>query len=158
MGEWDVVGTAWAYEGMVVLRPGERGVQSDMEQLAKAYHGNQAVDEEHGLGREEVKEAVEWLEARGEEEAEDIDWVQVKKRWMEGEKDRFEIWRGLRDFMRLVTGGWYVGPGMEPDIRILRRGDGRKLWEGRKGPLVGGKKGVPWRERGGRKARGGVGP
>ncbi|KAG4437448.1 hypothetical protein IFR05_007053 [Cadophora sp. M221] len=150
IGKWDVVGTVFAYAGMELLRPGDgtsfgeglervyaanniTKLKSKSKSDSKTEEGD--VDGKDGEGEgqqvpssEEVqeeahilegqKEHVPWDEEREREKREMSD---LKTRLMLEEMGRFGTFRLVRDAVRIVTGGYWFGPRMEPRIRILRR-------------------------------------
>ncbi|KAL5320784.1 hypothetical protein ACEPPN_011594 [Leptodophora sp. 'Broadleaf-Isolate-01'] len=142
VGKWEVVGTVFAYAGMEFLRPGDG--TSFGEGLERVYAANNITkpqkdreDREDGEGEgegekvltseevqeeahvlEERKERVPWDEEREREKRELSD---LKTRLMLEEMGRFGTFRLVRDAVRVITGGYWFGPRMEPRIRILKR-------------------------------------
>ncbi|CZS94547.1 related to ECM39 protein, involved in cell wall biogenesis and architecture [Rhynchosporium agropyri] len=142
IGKWEVVRTVFAYSGIEILKPGDGSSFSEnlervyqANNLTKASHQNSESDENDArikgdsvLSSEEIQREVERLG----EEKEKIPWDEEKereKREMANEKTRllleemgrFGTFRLVRDAVRVVTGGYWIGPRMEPKIRILRR-------------------------------------
>ncbi|KAL2064972.1 hypothetical protein VTL71DRAFT_4112 [Oculimacula yallundae] len=148
IGKWEVVRTVFAYSGIEILRPGDGS--SFGENLERVYAANNLTrastssatgkgesdseNENGGNGQEgvlssedvqheaaileEQKEKVPWDEEREREKREIAD---RKTRLLLEEMGRFGTFRLVRDAVRVVTGGYWVGPRMEPRIRILRR-------------------------------------
>ncbi|PVH88358.1 glycosyltransferase family 22 protein [Cadophora sp. DSE1049] len=133
IGKWEVVRTVFAYAGIEVLRPGDGS--SFSENLEKVYAANNATKhsaqgEDEGVipSSEDVQEEVEMLEGETEKvrwdeerEREKREMGDLKARLMLEEMGRFGTFRLVRDAVRVVTGGYWIGPRMEPRIRILRR-------------------------------------
>lgn len=118
IGAWDVIGTVYAYAGMEILRPGDE-VGSDEEDLETVYAANNLTKmkdgEEVNLYSEDVIGAVgEGAQLHSEKERSQLGDVRL---W---DLSPFGIYTTARDSVRLATGGWWVGPKMEPKIRILR--------------------------------------
>lgn len=104
LGEWDVVDTVYAYSGIEFLRPGDGS--SFEERMGRVYTANNITDSEGGKD----------VDVEGKGNVEDL-----KARLLLEEMGRFGTFNLLRDGVRSVTGGWWVGPRMEPSIRVLRR-------------------------------------
>jgi len=133
IGKWEVVRTVFAYAGIEILRPGDGS--SFSENLEKIYaannltkHSGQGEDEGDVLSSEDVQEGVEVLEGEPdkvqwneEKEREKREIGDLKARLMLEEMGRFGTFRLVRDAVRVVTGGYWAGPRMEPSIRILKR-------------------------------------
>jgi alpha-1,6-mannosyltransferase len=110
IGDWDVVDTIYAYSGIEFLRPGDGS--SFSENMERIYAANNITDGQAPEGRE-----VRDVEAGAKKEnVEDL-----KARLLLEEMGRFGTFNLLRDGVRSVTGGWWVGPRMEPKIKVLRR-------------------------------------
>jgi len=129
IGKWEVVDTVYAYAGIEILRPGDES--SFRESLENVYAANNVTEGEEGEERvrrsEDIRDAVGHLDktrgkvernddGKGKEEKENLELKVLFK-----EVERFGTWKLVRDMVRSVTGGWWVGPRMEPAIRILRR-------------------------------------
>ena len=124
IGKWEIIGTVFAYAGIEFLRPGDgTSFGENLERVYAANNATKIVDgEEATLDSEDVKEAVE--EGRGgHEKKEEVKrkLEDFKAKLMFQEMGRFGTWNLVRDGVRLVTGGYWVGPRMEGKIRILRR-------------------------------------
>ncbi|KAG9238665.1 glycosyltransferase family 22 protein [Amylocarpus encephaloides] len=92
LGNWEIVDTIFAYSGIELLRP--KDGSSFSEHLERVY----AAEEGDGEGGQEER-------------------MRIRAREMNG----FGTFNLLRDGVRSVTGGWWVGPRMRPSVRILRR-------------------------------------
>ena len=122
IGKWEVVGVVYAYAGLEILRPGDRSSVSNVERLYAANNSTkEAGGEEVVFDSEDVKEAMDKRADVGVAGKESRSLADIKARLVFGEINRFRIVGLLRDTVRLVTGGWWVGPRMEPAIRILKR-------------------------------------
>ncbi|KAH7417148.1 glycosyltransferase family 22 protein [Cadophora sp. MPI-SDFR-AT-0126] len=133
IGKWEVVRTVFAYAGIEILRPGDGS--SFSENLEKVYaannvtkHSAQGEDTGEVPSSEDVQEEVEILEGETEKvrwdeekEREKREMGDLKARLMLEEMGKFGMFRLVRDAVRVVTGGYWVGPRMEPRIMILRR-------------------------------------
>jgi alpha-1,6-mannosyltransferase len=125
IGKWEIVGTVFAYAGIEILKPGDRS--SFRENLERVYEANNLtkyVDgEEKPLDSGDVVEGLEdadlGRDTGDEKEREKREDLKVKVLFEE--MVRFGTFNLARDAVRSVTGGWWVGPKMEPKIRILRR-------------------------------------
>jgi alpha-1,6-mannosyltransferase len=118
IGKWEVVDTIYAYAGMEYLRPGQ-GVSSG-EHMENIYAANNMSKDEGVLDSEDVQEAVH-------DQADLGSGVGLKSfgdigsRLLDGTLSRHGIYLLVKDAVRLVTGGYWLGPRMEPAIRILKR-------------------------------------
>jgi len=106
IGKWDVVDTIYAYSGIEFLRPGDGS--SFEEKMERVYAAHNITSPESS----KVKD----VEVGAKQKVEDL-----KARLLLDEMGRFGTFNLLRDGVRTVTGGWWVGPRMEPRIRVLRR-------------------------------------
>jgi len=113
----------FAYAGIEFLRPGDgTSFRENVERVYAANNVTKIVDgEESTLDSEDVKEAVEEGKAGREKEEVKRKLEDFKAKLMFQEMGRFGTWNLVRDGVRLVTGGYWVGPRMEGKIRILRR-------------------------------------
>lgn len=128
IGAWEVAHTVWAYKGMQLLRPGQWAAQDDTEVLHRAYERALKVDAGSTSAASSHNAAESPVELHSLTEQQ-FSWKQLYERWHASRGDRFEAWRLVRDSIRKMTRGWYFGPRMEPEIRILRRADGRRLFD-----------------------------
>ena len=124
IGKWEVVDTIYAYAGLEFLRPG----QGDplVELMENFYAADNATKEESVVDSRDVKHAV--AEGVDVESASGYQRVSAKaalaalKRILEAEYwSRYEIYRLVKEMVRLLTGGYWLGPKMAPTIRILKR-------------------------------------
>lgn len=115
IGKWDVIDTIYAYSGIELLRPGDK--PSFSENLERVYAANNNTVEGEAPGSRQVKELVKTLDTGEEERSMSDSRTQI----FSGETRRFENLDLLRDRLRSVTRGWWVGPRMEPRIRIVKR-------------------------------------
>ncbi|PBP19564.1 Alg9-like mannosyltransferase [Diplocarpon rosae] len=128
IGKWEVVSTVFAYAGIEFLRAGDGS--SFSESLERVYAANNLTKpgESEAMSSEEVKDEVE----RHVGEAEKVEWDEekarevreledLKVRLLSEEMGRFGTFRLIRDAVRVLTGGYWIGPKMEPRIRILKR-------------------------------------
>jgi len=126
IGGWEVVGTVYGYAGMEFLKPG----MSAYEGLEVVYAANNATTEDgKTLGKEDVAQAA----ADGNEEPRrpgsglrslgDIPARLGKLYELEVPKEisRIGLYRLVKDAVRLITGGYWIGPRMAPAIRILKK-------------------------------------
>ncbi|TVY44814.1 Dol-P-Man:Man(7)GlcNAc(2)-PP-Dol alpha-1,6-mannosyltransferase [Lachnellula occidentalis] len=104
------------------------GWSSFSENMERVYAANNITVEHNGKseapGSEEVKDAVDGEEVKnavrgGEEERRSME--DLRARLLFEEMSKFGTFNLLRDGVRTVTGGWWVGPRMEPRIRVLKR-------------------------------------
>ncbi|KAI9053658.1 hypothetical protein LZ554_002612 [Drepanopeziza brunnea f. sp. 'monogermtubi'] len=128
IGKWEVVGTVFAYAGIEFLKPGDGS--SFGESLERVYAANNLTRAEGDevMSSEEVIEEVNSHKGEAEkvgwdeEKAREIRELEdLKARLMLEEMGRFGTFKLVRDAVRLVTGGYWIGPRMEPRIRILKR-------------------------------------
>ena len=124
IGKWEVLDTVYAYAGIEVLRPGDGSKFG--EKLGMVYEANNLTEgegeEERVRGSENIREAVERAEgARGKIHKEKDEKEDTKLKVLFEEVERFGTWKLVRDMVRSVTGGWWIGPRMEPAIRVLKR-------------------------------------
>ena len=125
IGKWEVVDSIYAYAGMEFLRPGQ-GVSSS-EHMENVYAANNVTKEEGVVNSEDVKEAVEdgvGLESGSAGKASNAEaktLADLKSRLQSGDLSRYGIYKLVKDAVRSVTGGYWLGPRMEPTIRILKR-------------------------------------
>ncbi|PSS16965.1 glycosyltransferase family 22 protein [Amorphotheca resinae ATCC 22711] len=116
IGAWEVISTVYAYAGIEVLRPGQRGVG---EILETTYEANNLTKETPDSA--EVRSRVEELKGSNLLTQEIRSLNVLKNKFLKGELSRYEIYLLLKGEVRLFTGGWWVGPRMVPRISILRR-------------------------------------
>ena len=120
IGKWEVVETVYAYGGIEFLRPGDGS--SFGENMERVYAANNITKEEDGkekaLGSEDIKEAVE---GGVELDSAKDDVGELKTKLLLEELGKFGTYKLIRDAVRQVTGGWWIGPRMVPRIRILRK-------------------------------------
>jgi len=123
IGKWEIVGTVFAYAGIELLRPGDES--SFGENLEGVYEANYLTKIVDGEKAPDQKDVVNDLEEghvgtdRPEGERKRLEDLKVKLLF--GEMWKFGTFNLVRDAVRSVTGGWWIGPRMEPKIRILRR-------------------------------------
>ena len=123
IGKWEVVDTIYAYSGMEFLRPGQ-GLSSG-EHMENIYAANNVTKGEGVVDSKDVKEAVE--DGVDLESGTSTRFVEggilgdATARLLHGDMSRYEIYRLVKDTVRSVTGGYWIGPRMEPAIRILKR-------------------------------------
>jgi alpha-1,6-mannosyltransferase len=122
IGPWEVIGSVYSYAGLEFLRPGVRSLSST-EKLYGAY--NSTKEGEGVLGSEEVVEKVKEMKDWRADYEEATTFLEVKERVLRGglSLSKAEIVWCVRDAVRLLTGGWWIGPRLEPKIRILTRGE-----------------------------------
>jgi alpha-1,6-mannosyltransferase len=122
IGPWEVIGTVYSYAGLEFLRPGVRSLSST-EKLYGAY--NSTKEGEEVLGSEEVVEKVKKMKDWRTDYEEATTFQEIKERILRGglSLSKAEIVWCVRDAVRLLTGGWWIGPRLEPKIRILTRGE-----------------------------------
>jgi alpha-1,6-mannosyltransferase len=116
IGAWEVISTVYAYAGIEVLRPGQRGVG---ETLETTYEANNLTKETPDSA--EVRSRVEELKGTNLLPEEIRSLNELKNKFLKGELSRYEIYLLVKGEVRLFTGGWWVGPRMVPRISILRR-------------------------------------
>ncbi|TVY53214.1 Dol-P-Man:Man(7)GlcNAc(2)-PP-Dol alpha-1,6-mannosyltransferase [Lachnellula cervina] len=126
IGKWEVLDTVYAYSGVEILRPGDGS--SFSENMERVYAANNITVEHEGKvvapGSVEVKDAVDSMEVNnavtgGEEERRSME--DLRARLLLEEMSKFGTFNLLRDGIRTVTGGWWIGPRMEPRIMVLKR-------------------------------------
>jgi alpha-1,6-mannosyltransferase len=125
IGKWEVVGTVFAYAGIEFLRPGDGS--SFGENLEKVYEANRVTkivdgEEKAPDSSDVVHELEEGKHGAGSVgEGERRKKEDLKAKLMFEEMAKFGTFSMVRDAVRGVTGGWWIGPRMEPKIRILKR-------------------------------------
>ncbi|KAI6711807.1 alg9-like mannosyltransferase [Diplocarpon mali] len=128
IGRWEVVRTVFAYAGIEFLRPGDGS--SSGESPERGHAANHLTQAGGGEGTssadvaDEAERAVGDVEkaARDEESAGEIRaWEDATARLSLDEMGRSGTFGRVRDAVRVLTGGYWIGPRMEPRIRILRR-------------------------------------
>ena len=125
IGKWEVVGTVFAYAGLEFLRPGD-GTNFG-ENLERVYEANQVTKMVDGEEKApESSDVVHELEegnpgSRSSADVERRRKEDLKAKLMFEEIARFGTFNLVRDAVRGVTGGWWIGPRMEPKIKILKR-------------------------------------
>jgi alpha-1,6-mannosyltransferase len=123
IGKWQVVGTVFAYAGIEILRPGDGS--SFGENLERVYEANKVtkiVDgEERAPDSEDVVHELKEGKVRKDSEEKRRGSEDLKAKLMFEEMAKFETFNLVRDAVRGVTGGWWIGPRVEPKIRILKR-------------------------------------
>lgn len=125
IGKWDVVGTVFAYAGIEVLRPGDgSSFGESLERVYAAHNLTRRGGDDGARSSEEVESREDEADKvdREDERAREIRELEdLKASLTLEEMGRFGTFRLVRDAVRVVTGGYWVGPRMEPRIRILRR-------------------------------------
>ncbi|RFU32472.1 hypothetical protein B7463_g3895, partial [Scytalidium lignicola] len=120
IGGWEVIGEIYSYKGIEILRPGDRPTSISDSKTAYAVNKLTKVedDEEVNADSEAVKSVVDEyqidVEAEGQRDA---------KQYLEepfNDVGRAAVYKRFRDTIRSVTGGWWLGPRIEPAIKILR--------------------------------------
>lgn len=123
IGAWEILDSIHAYTGIEFLRPGDGS--SFSEKLERVYAANNITNEDGSPpSSEDVKKAV----AEGEvdidpqfKQEQDTELGNRKAKLMLQELGGYGSYKLVRDACRHVTGGWWVGPRMEPRIRIMKR-------------------------------------
>ncbi|EPE29669.1 hypothetical protein GLAREA_00829 [Glarea lozoyensis ATCC 20868] len=126
IGKWEVIDTIYAYAGIEFLRPGDG--TSFTEHLERIYAANNLTVLHQGKREaptsDDVKSAVEdaYVEL-GKEEGHmtDNEMEERRLRIRAEEMNQFGAFNLVRDGVRGVTRGWWVGPRMVPSLRILRQ-------------------------------------
>lgn len=130
IGAWEVIGTVYAYAGIEFLKPEYFGgwggnlkefptVFDDLEEI---YAANNSTIEDRVRNSKNVRMTIdEGVFSRGGKKIWNL--AEFKKRAATQELTRFGIYNLVRDVVRSITGGYWVGPKMEPKIRILERLD-----------------------------------
>lgn len=125
IGKWEVVDTIYAYAGLEFLRPGQGG--SSGQHMENIYAANNVTKEDGIVNSEDVQEAVHDsadLESRPTKagfEGALTSLVELKSRLLAGNLSRYGVYSLVKDTVRTVTGGYWIGPRMVPTIRILKR-------------------------------------
>jgi len=124
IGKWEVVGTVFAYAGIELLRPGEGShFGENLERVYDANNLTKLVDgDEKAPGSADIVNELE--EGHGRDRPEDGERKKsegLKSNLLLEEMRKFRTFNLVRDAVRTVTGGWWIGPRMEPKIRILKR-------------------------------------
>lgn len=130
IGAWEVVDSIHAYTGIEFLKPGDGS--SFSEKLERVYAANNVTNEDGSpRSSEEVKEAVAEAGENGgidpqfknsdddDKEAENMG--NLKAKLLLKELGGYGSYKLVRDACRQATGGWWIGPRMEPRIRIMKR-------------------------------------
>jgi alpha-1,6-mannosyltransferase len=126
IGKWEVVGTVFAYAGIEFLRPGDGS--SFRESLEGVYEANKVTKVVDGGEKAPDSSDVVHEVEKGNQGAGSSDREErrrkkgdMKAKLMFEEMAKFGTFNLVRDAVRGVTGGWWIGPRMEPKIRILKR-------------------------------------
>jgi alpha-1,6-mannosyltransferase len=121
IGKWEVVDTIYGLAGMEILRPG----QGDGFE-ARLYAANSVPRRNGVMDSEDVREAADEpvdLEAGSVEEGsvgmESL--IGLGERLLSRDVSRYAKYSLVKDIVRSITGGYWIGPRMEPAIRILKR-------------------------------------
>lgn len=110
IGAWETIGIVHAYSGIEFLRPGQESAVSSLE----TTKDNEALDSEG------VQEKAELKGARVVRK-ELPSLSELKETLLRGKLSKYEIYKLVKDVTRSVTGGWWIGPRLEPKVSILRR-------------------------------------
>jgi alpha-1,6-mannosyltransferase len=120
IGKWEVVETVYAYAGVELLRPGDGS--SFGENMERVYAANNITKEEDGKekvpGSEDINEVIEGV---AELDSAKNHVGELKTKLLLEELGKFGTYKLVRDAVRQVTGGWWIGPRMAPRIRILKK-------------------------------------
>lgn len=119
IGTWETIRVIYAYAGIEFLRPGQESTLFVEDAIYDA--NNLTTDDNEILDSQGVqKKAGELKEAKVVKKA--LPSVgELRDRLLEGGLSRYEVYKLLKDLTRSLTGGWWIGPRMEPKISILRR-------------------------------------
>lgn len=122
IGKWEVVDTIYAYAGMEFLRPGQGDNFAE-----RVYAANSLTKDEGVMRSEDVNEAAEKpvdLESGSKDAGSDFRvnlLADLKAALLSRALNRYGIYQLTKNTVRSLTGGYWVGPRMEPAIRILKR-------------------------------------
>lgn len=121
IGKWEVVDTIYGLAGMEFLRPGQ---EDGFEE--RLYAANNVTKKDAVVDSEDVREAVKdpvdvesGMADRGSVAT--MSLVDSGARLLSKDLSRYEKYRLIKDTVRLITGGYWIGPRMTPAIRILKR-------------------------------------
>lgn len=118
IGKWEVVGIVSAYAGIEVVRPGSLAAsESDVENV---YAANNVSKDGEVRSSEEVRNAVEHG-VKSDGQSEMRSFGALRRRVVGHGMSKSEFLSEAKFVARRFTGGWWVGPRMEPKIRILKR-------------------------------------
>lgn len=120
LGYWETIGVVYAYAGLEFLRPGQESVVSTVEEIYDA--NNLTTEDGKALDSQGIQEKAEELKRTQRVERGLPSLSQLKETMLRGNLSRYEIYKLVKDATRKVTGGWWVGPKMEPKISILKKG------------------------------------
>jgi alpha-1,6-mannosyltransferase len=122
IGKWEVVDTIYAYAGMEFLRPG----QGD-DFAERVYAANSLTKDGGVMESEDVKEAAEKpIDLESGSKGAGIDsrvkvLADLKATLFSRDLNRHGVYKLVKNTVRSLTGGYWLGPRMEPAIRILKR-------------------------------------
>jgi alpha-1,6-mannosyltransferase len=119
IGAWETIGVIYAYAGIEFLRPGQDSAVRDLEAIYEA--NNLTTEDNKTLGSQDIRDKVEELKEVKTARTEARSLGELKETLLGGNLSRYQIYRLVKDATRSVTGGWWIGPRMEPKISILRR-------------------------------------
>lgn len=119
IGMWETINVVYAYAGIEFLRPGQESTLFMEDAIYDANNlttdDNEIMDS-HGVQKkaEELKEAKVVRKALPS-------ISELQDKLLKGHLSRYEVYKLVKDAIRSLTGGWWIGPRMEPKISILKR-------------------------------------
>ena len=122
IGKWEIVDTIYAYAGIELLRPG----QGD-DFAERVYAANQLMKDGGVMDSGDVKDAAEKpvdLESGSKDSGLDSRVKalgDLKTALISRNLNRYGVYKLVKNTVRSLTGGYWLGPRMEPAIRVLKR-------------------------------------
>jgi alpha-1,6-mannosyltransferase len=119
LGYWETIGVVYAYAGLELLRPGQESVISTAETMYDS--SNLTTEDGDALDSQGIQEKAAELKRTRTITKGLPSLGEMKEILLKGNLSRYEIYKLVKDVTRKVTGGWWIGPKMEPKISILKR-------------------------------------
>jgi alpha-1,6-mannosyltransferase len=121
IGLWETIGVVYAYAGIEFLRPGQESTISVEDAIYDA--NNSTTEDDKILDSHSIQEKAEELKGAKVVRKGLPSLGELRETVLRGHLSRYEIYKLAKDVIRSITGGWWIGPRMEPKISILKRVD-----------------------------------
>ena len=119
IGLWETIGVVYAYAGFELLRPGQESTVFTADAIYDA--NNLTTEDNKVLDSQAVQEKAEELTGAKVVREGLPSLSELRETLLRGRLSRYEIYKLVKDITRSITGGWWIGPRMEPKISILKR-------------------------------------
>ena len=119
IGLWETIEVVYAFAGIELLRPGQESTLFTADAVYDA--NNLTTEDDKTLDSQGVQDKAEELKRAKVVRKGLPSLSEIRETLLRGRLSRYEIYKLVKDVTRSITGGWWVGPRMEPKISILKR-------------------------------------